>query len=536
MSWRSAIRTRNGLGWLVVVMLSVALVQGQGGDSPIVAAAKAGDRAAVRRLIAARANVNAQGPDGSTALLYAAYNGDAEMARALIAAGARVDAVNKYAVTPLLQAARTGESAVIEALLAAGANANLTPEGVESPLMAAARTGKVDALRLLLTKGATINFVDGEQSESALMWAAAEGHLEAVNALIEAGATPNLKAKVTGIDRRHADHPTGGFTALHWAVRNGHTDVVKALVAKGADINATNGDNLTAMNIAIINDRFDMAKALLELGANPNDNSLYFAVDMHDATTDMRARDGGLLRWDFQNQLTAMDLMKLLLDKGADPNKAFQGAYHSTSMGTGENHNATPFFRAAVASDVEVLKVLVTKGANLEYMPGPAPGGRGGAAGRSALMVASTGGRGYAFGGGPGFGRVGPPPFREAGSRKPIEAVEVLLKAGADVNVQGNDDGNTLLHQAAQRNDVDLINLIAANSKPDYELYNWTGQRALDIAEDAMAAASSGSRAGGAPPAAAAADDDAPAAKATPRDTVARLRELMKLPPVPAAN
>ena len=52
MSWRSAIRTRNGLGWLVVVMLSVALVQGQSNESPIVAAAKAGDRAAVRRLIA----------------------------------------------------------------------------------------------------------------------------------------------------------------------------------------------------------------------------------------------------------------------------------------------------------------------------------------------------------------------------------------------------------------------------------------------------------------------------------------------------
>jgi hypothetical protein len=50
--------------------------------------------------------------------------------------------------------------------------------------------------------------------------------------------------------------------------------------------------------IAIVNDRFDLAKTLLDLGADPNDGSLYFAVDMHDATHDMRARDGSRLRAD----------------------------------------------------------------------------------------------------------------------------------------------------------------------------------------------------------------------------------------------
>ena len=47
-------------------------------------------------------------------------------------------------------------------------------------------------------------------------------------------------------------------------------------------------------------------------------------------------------------------------------------------------------------------------------------------------MAASQGGRGATFGGGPGYGRQGPPIWREPGSRKPIEAVEVLIKAGAD--------------------------------------------------------------------------------------------------------
>ena len=76
-----------------------------------------------------------------------------------------------------------------------------------------------------------------------------------------------------------------------FAVRNGHEDVVKALIAGGADPKLTNADGATATIIAIVNDRFDLAKELIDLGADPNDGSLFFAVDMHDATTDMRAQE-----------------------------------------------------------------------------------------------------------------------------------------------------------------------------------------------------------------------------------------------------
>ena len=140
--------------------------------------------------------------------------------------------------------------------------------------------------------------------------------------LLEAGANPNVRAHVTALDKReHADHPTGGFTPLMFAARNGHEAAIRALIKGGADLNITNGDGATAMNIAIVNDRFDLAKTLLDLGADPNDGSLYYAVDMHDATTDMRARDGSRLRADHPNRLDALDLVKLLLDKGADANK-----------------------------------------------------------------------------------------------------------------------------------------------------------------------------------------------------------------------
>jgi ankyrin repeat protein len=268
--------------------------------------------------------------------------------------------------------------------------------------------------------------------------------------------------------REHGDHPTGGFTALMFAVRNGHVETVRALVKGGADLKLTNGDGATASMIAIINDRFDLAAELLDLGADPNDGSLYFAVDMHDATTDMRARDGSRLRADHSNTLTALDLVKRLLDKGADPNKPFQGQLHSTSLCCDVTNNGSPFFRAAVASDVEALKLMIAKGAQVEWTPAEYKVAEGGGGGRGAnanvgktpVMVAMVGGRGAGLAGGPGFVRIGPPPFREDSNRSPLDAVKVLLAAGANPNAKAP-DGSTPLHQAVTARQVPIIRELA---------------------------------------------------------------------------
>ena len=218
----------------------------------------------------------------------------------------------------------------------------------------------MDAVKLLLSHGSFVNAADPFQEETALMWASAEGQLDVVKALLAAGADPNLKAHVSTItERKNADHPSGGFTALMFAVRNGHEDVAKALIAGGADLKLTNADGATATIIAIVNDRFDLAKELLDLGADPNDGSLFFAVDMHDATIDMRAHDGSRLQPSHPNKMTALSLVKALLDLNADVNKPFVGALHSTTLCCGAAINSSPFYRAATAADVEVLKLML---------------------------------------------------------------------------------------------------------------------------------------------------------------------------------
>src|SRR5688572_339616 len=97
------------------------------------------------------------------------------------------------------------------------------------------------------------------------------------------------------------------------------------------------------------------------------------ATEMRDATTDQFAFDGSRRRPDHPNTRTALDLMRLLLERGADPNKTFTGQLHSTSMPNTDRFNNTPFFRAAVAADVEALKVLIAGGADLAQSPAAPP-------------------------------------------------------------------------------------------------------------------------------------------------------------------
>ena len=546
---------------VVILAFTIVLVTivRAAGDPAISKAAKSGDLATVKKLIASRTDVNVASGDGSTPILWAVHNFDVEMVKALVAAGAKVDVANNYGVTPLLDASRTGDPAMIELLLKAGADPKRTHTDGETPLMAAARAGSLPAVRLLLDRGVDVNATDVFQQETALMWAAAEGHVEVVDALLKAGADPNRKARVSTLtQRKNADHPTGGFTALMWAARNGHEGTVRRLVQGGADMTLKNGDGASATMTAIYNDRFDLAATLVELGSDVNDGSLYTAVEMRDSTTDQFAFDGSRLRPNHPNKLTALDLISLLLDRGADPYKPFTGQFHSTSMPNSDRFDNSPFFRSAVSSDVEALKVFIAHKVDLDRLPiivpaaapekteaeaeaedAPAGRGRGNPnAGRTASMVTMTGGRAPQMTGGPGYLRSGDAPYREPGSRKPVDAFALLLKAGANPNAKAP-DGSTLLHQAAQAANLDMIRALA-DAHVKFDEPNKDGLTALDVAEGKQApgaAAARGARGGrGAPPAGGGARGrGGRGGGTTPQDVAKLLRELMGLPPAPPA-
>ena len=115
---------------------------------------------------------------------------------------------------------------------------------------------------------------------------------------------------------------------------------------------------------------------------------------------------------------------------------------------------------------------MIARGARVEWSPaevkkeargvGAAPVGRGLNAnvGKTPIMAAMAGGRGSPLAGGPGFDRIGPIPFREKSNRDPLEALKVLLAAGANPNTKAP-DGSTPLHQAVQARQVAIIRTLA---------------------------------------------------------------------------
>jgi ankyrin repeat protein len=413
--------------------------------SPLVEAVKARDQRAVRVLIQQRVDVNAPEPDGATALHWAARNDDRAILDLLIRAGAKVTVANRYGVTPLSLAAQSGSLAAAEALLKAGADPNTRlPEG-ETVLMTAARAGSTDIVRVLLANGANANDTEGWQEQTALMWAAAENHGDVVRTLIEAGADPNARSKVldgmpplrktapdVGQQGIHSTFPKGGFTALLLAARQNAADAVNALADARVDLDQKDPDGFTAMHYAILNAHYDLAAQLVERGAG---------VDVTDAsgrTPLYTAVDQNTFEYSFNRpnpkpsgRMDAVDLVKFLLARGANPNARLTDRVKAAKYDTAGNPNliagATAFMKAASTADVTLMRVLLEAGAD--------PFIRN-AVHSNALHVAA--GLNWRR-----LGGIGPEPAA-------IEALKICLDAGLDID-SFNDLGQTVLHAAAMR-------------------------------------------------------------------------------------
>jgi len=483
-----------GAVWLLV-LCAAARVGAGAGDTRLVEAVKSGDRAAVQRLLEGRVDVNSAEVDGTTALHWAVRADDVETAHRLLRAGAAVKAANRYGMTPLSVAAINGHVPMIEALLKAGADPNTaTPEG-ETVLMTAARTGNPSAVNVLLSHGADVNATEGWLGETALMWAAAENHADVVSLLVAHGADPNARSKVTGFPKitdgasmQPITMAQGGLTALMLAARQGAVRSVLALSEGGADLNLTDPDGTSALVMAIVNRHNDVAAALLEKGADPNvaDSAgmaaLYGVLDLRSVVTMINRPTPK-----YTGTLDSLDLMRMLLARGADPNARLKAPALQRYHNAGDAQlagGATPLMKAVKTGDLEVMRLLLDKGA-------------------SATLTTSNYTTALMFAAGLGGGR-GRTTDAEA-----LEAIELCLKAGADIDAF-NSNGQTAMHIAVERSDV-VVKFLAEHGAA-LELKDKYGRTPLDVALGVPAGAAGGR--GAAPP--------------RPREsTVALLRQLI---------
>jgi uncharacterized protein len=404
--------------------------------SEVADAAMNNDLGAVRSLLRQKSDVNKAQADGATALHWAVRWDNLQAVELLIQSGANVKAANRFGVTPMSLACVNGSAAIIRRLLKAGVdpNAPLSELG-ETALMVAAQTGNVDAVAALLEHGADVNAREISRGGTAIMWAAAEAHPAVVKALIDHGADVNSRSGVAA-EGAAKDGPaqdqqsSGATTALVLAARQDDRESARVLLDAGADINLTMSDGTSALVVAIINGHYELAKLLLDRGANVNladskgRTALYAAIEMRNmGVTDMPAPRG--------DNFDVLQLIREIVARGADINvrlKArlpYRGGINPSWL---PEPGATPFYRAAAANDVTVMRLLLERGADplLSANDKTTP-----------LMVAA------------GVGWL--PGISYTWSEKEmLEAIEICLKAGHDLHAT-NAAGLTALHGAAFR-------------------------------------------------------------------------------------
>jgi len=468
----------NAVRTLLKQKAEVSGAQGDG-STALHWAAFRDDLEMVKLLLAAGADVKAATREGAiTPLFMACTNGNAAIIAALLNAGADANSVKSNGTTALMTAAASGNTEAIKALLDRGAKINAKESAhAQTALMFAAALNRTEAVTLLLARGADANITTAVKKLERVRFdqdgnvvdtpAGGRGAAAAAtpppdpdairreldslaHALGLASADVKLaKPKARAGDvaarapRKVGPDVAGGMTALLYAAREGHLETAQALVAGGADVNLVSGGKMTPLVMSIANGHYDLAMFLLDQGADPNRAAdsgltpLYAAIDVQWAPKAWFPQPNIT-----QEKVSYLELMRALLEHGANPNAAVGEKLWFRSFTNDytwvDPAGATSFWRAAQSSDTAAMKLLVEHGADPKMAN---------KAGETPLMAAA--GIGWAA----NWSVNAPVPL--------IDAVKLCVDLGNDIKASDN-RGYTALHGAAYLGNNEMVTYLVS--------------------------------------------------------------------------
>ena len=498
---------------LVVFCMSAVLALGQSGS--LADLIRAGNRNAALDRIRAGADVNEAQPDGTRPIHWAVYKVDYDLIAALIAKKAKVDVTNEFGATPLAEAVKLADARMVKMLLDAGAGVEAANSDGQTALMLAIKTGELPIVEMLVKAGANVNTVEKFENQTPLMWAATapKNAAEMTRLLLSKGA--DVKPRALYVDwpnqissePRGQYRPVGGLTALLYAGRDGCYDCAVALIGAGANVNLPTPEGVTPLMVALDNDHNDIANLLLDRGANPHvadwwgRTALFITIDRKESLGGGRGGGGGggggrgavAVARGSSATVSHMDIINRLLAADVDVNAELNmrrpsrggnsGRFADNQLGTG----CTPLYRATEAGDMELVRVLLAKGANPNIID----------MGFTPFLVAA----GVSPGGGGGGGAPN------------TMLLDLMIQHGADVNAQvtgtrtysmrisyntpADREGTSALHAAVQAGRAEMVRyLLEKGANP--ELVNANGKKPVDLLTANEAGTAGGRGRGGA--------------------------------------
>ena len=230
----------------------------QGGETPLIRAAEAGNVELCTQLLDAGSVITASSNFGWNSLHYAAGKGHLEVCKTLIKYEIPLDEKTRDGYSALVYAAWHGHRDVVTLLVESGAVVESGVESMWEALHFAVREGHVTVCQYLLDHGADVNKEVGKNLDGWLPihLAARYDHIEIAELLISKGTDLSF----TDFD---------GRTGLHWAAwRSKNSAFCPLFLQNGVGVDCLTKASKTPLMHATESGNLDMVMTLQSAGAN----------------------------------------------------------------------------------------------------------------------------------------------------------------------------------------------------------------------------------------------------------------------------